>query len=205
MNDTSAQATHREKPVLKAEEPCYSDFCPDWHAASISWDLKTDLKFCYAVLLFWCICGTGTVSFLYPKVTLMFVTVHISSGKKRKTPSLQRIIQRFKRYGIEVKMELSPLLVTVHWRGDTALTLPLFWRWSTGSLGSFSGCKHGRAFTLSPSSSPVPIPNKQPHFCGHKATWSSPLPHPTPHVFSTHLLTLFINLTPHLTHTHKHL
>ena len=56
-------------------------------------------------------------------------------------------------------------------RGDTALSLPLFWR-QLLCVRSFSGCIRGRAFTLSPSSPPVPVPNKQPRFSGHKAIWS---------------------------------
>ena len=40
------------------------------------------------------------------------------------------------------------------------------------SLRSFSGGIRGRAFTLSSSSPPVPVPNKLPCFCGRKAVWS---------------------------------
>ena len=40
------------------------------------------------------------------------------------------------------------------------------------SLRSFSGGIRGRAFTLSSPYPPVPIPNKQPRFCGRKAIWS---------------------------------
>ena len=41
------------------------------------------------------------------------------------------------------------------------------------SLRSFSGGIRGRAITLSSSFAPVPVPNKQPRFCGRKAIWSS--------------------------------
>ena len=69
----------------------------------------------------------------------------------------------------QLKQQLRGALVAEQWRGDTALTLPLFWR---RSLRSFLGSICGRAFTLSSPYPPVPAPNKPPCFCGLKAKWS---------------------------------
>ena len=55
------------------------------------------------------------------------------------------------------------------WRGDTALTLPLFWQRSTVSPVFF-----GR-YPRSSLHSFVPVPNKPPGFCGRKAKWSASL------------------------------
>ena len=52
---------------------------------------------------------------------------------------------------------LRSTLVAAQWRGDTALTLPLFWRRSTASSVFRVGAR-GRAFTLSPPSLPPPPP-----------------------------------------------
>ena len=48
-----------------------------------------------------------------------------------------------------MKQQLRSAQVAAQWRGDTALTLPLFWRRSTVSLVFWVGAR-GRAFTLSP-------------------------------------------------------
>ena len=69
----------------------------------------------------------------------------------------------------QLKQQLHSALVAGQWRGDTALTFPLFWRRST-SLQSFSGGIRGRAFTLSSPSHSVPVPNKPSRFRGRKAT-----------------------------------
>ena len=52
-------------------------------------------------------------------------------------------------------------LVAAQWRGDTALTLPLFWRRSTASSVSRVGTR-GRPFSLSPPSPPPPPPPPPP-------------------------------------------
>ena len=77
---------------------------------------------------------------------------------------------------LQLKQQLRSAQVAAQWRGDTALTLPLFWRRSTVSPVFFSGDIRSRAFTLSCHSPPpppaVPVPNKHPRFCGRKAIWS---------------------------------
>ena len=71
----------------------------------------------------------------------------------------------------QLKQQLHSALVAVQYRGDTTLTLPLFWRQSTVSLVFFGQYPQSslHSLVLFP---PVPIPNKQPRFCGCKATWS---------------------------------
>ena len=69
-----------------------------------------------------------------------------------------------------LRQQLRGTLVAAQWRGDTALTLPLFWRRSTASSVFRVGAR-GLAFSLSPPSPTVPIPNKPPRFCGRKAKW----------------------------------
>ena len=59
--------------------------------------------------------------------------------------------------------------VAGQWRGDTALTLPLFWRRSTVSPVFFGF--RGRVFTLSSPSHSVPVPNRPSRLRGRKATW----------------------------------
>ena len=61
-------------------------------------------------------------------------------------------------------------LVAVQWRGDTALTLPLFWRWSTVSPVFFGRYPRSSLHSFVP----FPVPNKPPRFCGRKAKWSCP-------------------------------
>ena len=56
----------------------------------------------------------------------------------------------------QLKQQLRSALVVAQWRGDTALTLPLFWRRSTASSVFRVGAR-GRAFTL--SSPPPPPPS----------------------------------------------
>ena len=74
-----------------------------------------------------------------------------------------------------LKQQLRSAQVAGQWRGDTALTLPLFWRRSTLSPVFFGRCPRSSIHSFvrfpppSPSSTPVPVPNKQPRFCGRKA------------------------------------
>ena len=57
----------------------------------------------------------------------------------------------------QLKQQLRSALVAAQWRGDTALTLPLFWRRSTVSPVFFRAVLiRGRAFTFS-SSPPTPL------------------------------------------------
>ena len=58
----------------------------------------------------------------------------------------------------QLKQQLRSTLVAAQWRGDTALTLPFFWRLSTAS-SVFRAGAHGRAFTLS---TPPPRPPTTP-------------------------------------------
>ena len=65
----------------------------------------------------------------------------------------------------------SNCVVPGQWRGDTALTLPLFWRRSTVSPVFFGRYPWSslHSVVLFP---PIPVPNKPPRFCGCKAIWS---------------------------------
>ena len=49
---------------------------------------------------------------------------------------------------LQLKQQLRGTLVAAQWRGDTALTLPLFWRRFSASSVFRVGAR-GRAFTLS--------------------------------------------------------
>ena len=71
----------------------------------------------------------------------------------------------------QLKQQLCSALVAAQWRVDTALTLPLLWRQSTVSPVFFGRYPRSslHALALFPS---VPVPNKPPRFCGHKAKWS---------------------------------
>ena len=64
-------------------------------------------------------------------------------------------------------------LVAAQWRGDTALTLPLFWRRSTVSPVFFGryprSSLHSSLFGPPPPPPPPPVPNKPSRFCGRKA------------------------------------
>ena len=73
----------------------------------------------------------------------------------------------------QLKQQLRGALVAAQWRGDTALTLPLYWRRSTVSPVFFGRYPRSslHSFVLSPCP-PVPVPNKPPRFCGRKAKWS---------------------------------
>ena len=55
----------------------------------------------------------------------------------------------------QLKQQLRSTLVAAQWRGNTALTLPLFWRRSTASSVFRVGAR-GRTFTLSPPPPPRP-------------------------------------------------
>ena len=66
-----------------------------------------------------------------------------------------------------LKQQLRSALVAAQWRGDTALTLPLFWRRSTVSPVFFG--RYLRSSFHSSPTPPVPIPNKPSRFCGLKA------------------------------------
>ena len=68
----------------------------------------------------------------------------------------------------QVKQHLLSTLVAAQWPGDTALTLPLFWRRSTASSVFRVGAR-ARAITLSSPPPLPPVPNKQPRFCGRQA------------------------------------
>ena len=109
----------------------------------------------------------------------------------------------------QLKQQLRGALVAAQWRGDTALTLPLFWRRSMVSPVFFRRYLWSSLCSLALFPPPPPnVPNKQPHFCRRKATWSksqstnnpptppasgpSLLPIPPPHfnyfIFKTSLL-----------------
>ena len=64
----------------------------------------------------------------------------------------------------QLKQQLRSALVAGHWRGDTALTLPLFWRRSTVSLVFF-----GR-FPRSSLSLSRPLPTLSPSLLGQLAS-----------------------------------
>ena len=69
----------------------------------------------------------------------------------------------------QLKQQLRSALVAGQWRGDTALTLPLFWRRSTVSPVFFG--RHLRS-SLHSFFPPPPPPPQHPRFCGRKAKWS---------------------------------
>ena len=71
----------------------------------------------------------------------------------------------------QLKQQLRSAQVAGQWRGDTALTLPLFHCSGGGprSLRSFSGGFRGGAFTLSSPSHSVPVPNRPSRLRGRKA------------------------------------
>ena len=64
------------------------------------------------------------------------------------------------------KQQLRGTLVATQWRGDTALTLPLFRRRSTASSVSAVEPSLSRPPPPPPA---VPVPNKHPCFCGRYA------------------------------------
>ena len=74
----------------------------------------------------------------------------------------------------QLKEQLRSAQVAGQWRGDTALTLPLFWRRSTVSPVSFGRYPRSSLHSFVPSSPPppppVPVPNKPPRFRTRKAT-----------------------------------
>ena len=73
----------------------------------------------------------------------------------------------------QLKQQMRSALVA-QWRGDTALTLPLFWRRFTVSPIFFGRYPRSSLHSLAlfPPPPPPPVPNKQPRFCGRKAVWS---------------------------------
>ena len=73
----------------------------------------------------------------------------------------------------QLKQQMRSALVAGPWRGDTALTLPLFWRRSTVSPVFFGRFPRSSLHSFVPSRlHPHPVPNKPPRFCGRKAKWS---------------------------------
>ena len=74
----------------------------------------------------------------------------------------------------QLKQQLHSAEVAGQRRGDTALTLPLFWRRSTVSSVFFGRYPRSSLHSFVPPlpTPPVPVPNKQPRFCGHKTAWS---------------------------------
>ena len=71
----------------------------------------------------------------------------------------------------QLKQQLRSALVAGQWRGDTALTLPLFWRRSTVSPVFFGQYPRSSLHSFVPFPS-VPVSNKPLRFCGRKAKWS---------------------------------
>ena len=71
----------------------------------------------------------------------------------------------------QLKQQLRGAPVAGQRRGDTALTLPLFWQRSTVSQVFLERYPQSSLHSFIPFP-PVPIPNKQPRFCGRKTTWS---------------------------------
>ena len=69
----------------------------------------------------------------------------------------------------QLKQQLCGALVAAQWRVDTALTLPLFWRRSTFSPVFFGRFPRSSLHSLTLFPPPVPVPNKQPRFCGCQA------------------------------------
>ena len=95
-----------------------------------------------------------------------------TSFASRSCPSCSSTaVQRTLSSAEQLKEQLRSAQVAGQWRGDTALTLPLFWRRSTVSpvfFGRFPGAVE--PFTLSPPSHSVPVPNRPTRLCGRKAT-----------------------------------
>ena len=69
----------------------------------------------------------------------------------------------------QLKQQLRNAQVAAQRRGDTVLTLPLFWRRSTVSPVFFGRYPRSSLHSFGP---PPPPPPQQPRFCGRKATWS---------------------------------
>ena len=65
----------------------------------------------------------------------------------------------------QLKQQLRGTLVDAQWRGDTSLTLPLFWRRSTASSDFRVGASRSSLHSLA-SFPPGPVPNKHLCFCG---------------------------------------
>ena len=72
----------------------------------------------------------------------------------------------------QLKQQLRCALVAVPWQGDTALTLTLLWQRSMVFLVFLGQYPQLSFHSLALFPPPVPVPNKQPHFCGHKVKWS---------------------------------
>ena len=70
----------------------------------------------------------------------------------------------------KLKQQLRSAQVAGQWRGDTALTLPLFWRPSTVSPVFFRRFPRSRLHSVVPFPLCPPVPNKPSHFRGRKAT-----------------------------------
>ena len=72
----------------------------------------------------------------------------------------------------QLKQQLRSALVAGQWRGDIALTLPLFWRRFTVSSVFFGRYPRSSLHSFAPPPSPpipVFVPNKPSRFCGRKA------------------------------------
>ena len=70
----------------------------------------------------------------------------------------------------QLKQQLRSAQVAGQWRGDTALTLPLFLAAVHGLSGLFRAVSAVDPFTLSSPSHSVPIPSRPSHLRGRKAT-----------------------------------
>ena len=84
----------------------------------------------------------------------------------------------------QLKQQLRGAQVAGQWRGDTALTLPLFWRRSTVSPVFFGRYPRSSLHSFVPfppphPPSPTPVPNKPSRFCGRKAKWTHHGVHPS--------------------------
>ena len=90
--------------------------------------------------------------------------------------AIQRALSLWLCPSTAVETLLCSALVAGQWRGDTALTLPLFWWWFMVSPVSFGRYLRSSLHSFVPSPHPpppLPVPNKPPRFCERKAIWSA--------------------------------